>query len=151
MEPLIVEIDVETTPDHAFDVWTAQLGRWWPPSHTLSGTKDLVIEPFPGGRIYETASDGTEHDWGEVVSWEPPARVRCLWHLFFERSEATDLEVTFAETASGTRVVIRQTGFERLGGAGVERRTRTLGAWSTIAARFREVIGDPTTPERVLG
>lgn len=131
-QPLVVEVDIATSPGHAFDVWTTQLGAWWPASHTITGSREIVMEPFPGGRIYERAADGEEFDWGEVVAWEPPDRLRCLWHLFFDRSEATDLEVTFHETASGTRVVIRQTGWERLGDEGIERRSRTYVAWSTI-------------------
>ena len=33
------------------------------------------------GRIYERTPAGTEHDWGEVTVWEPPARLAYLWHL----------------------------------------------------------------------
>ncbi len=132
MDPLVVEVVVATSPRHAFDIWTTQLGTWWPASHTITGSREIVMEPFAGGRIFERSADGVEHEWGEVVAWEPPLRLRCLWQLFFDRSEATNLEVTFHETASGTRVVIRQEGWERLGDAGAERRSRTHVAWSTI-------------------
>lgn len=137
IEPLDLEFDVNASPDHAFAVWTEKLSAWWPSSHTISGTRDLVMEPFAGGRIFERDDDGTEHDWGEIVTWDPPHRLRCLWHLFFDRSEATDLELIFDETPTGTRLTIRQTGWERLGPAGTERRTRTHQAWSAIGEQFR--------------
>lgn len=137
MEPLVVEIDIAVSRDHAFMVWTENVGAWWPASHRITDTSDVIVEPFEGGRIFERAPDGTEHDWGEVVTWEPPQRLQCLWHLFFDRSEATDLEVRFEETESGTKVVIRQSGWERLGAAGADRRSRTHAAWSTIGNRYR--------------
>lgn len=70
MEPIVVEFEVSCTPAHAFRVWTHDGPSWWPPSHSVSTDPDLavVFEPRPGGRIFERTPDGTEHDWGEVVT-----------------------------------------------------------------------------------
>jgi uncharacterized protein YndB with AHSA1/START domain len=87
------------------------------------------------------AADGTEHDWGEVVEWDEPHRLSYLWHLFFDRSEATDVEVTFTEAeGGGTTVRLVQTGWERLGEPGVERRERTFGGWAAVTAGYRELL-----------
>ena len=102
-EPLVVEFDVRATPEHAFDVWTRRAALWWPRSHTLSGQPEsIMFEPRPGGRVFERAANGVEHDWGEVLDWAPPTRVRYLWHLFFDRSEATEVELTFTTVPDGT-------------------------------------------------
>ncbi len=140
MEPLVLEFDVAAAPDHAFDVWTSKAGVWWPPGHTISGQQSatIVFESFPGGRVYERAPDGAEHEWGEVIVWDPPQRVAYLWHLFFDRSDATHVEVTFTPSQPGTTVRISQTGWERLGSAAEERRTNTHRAWSVIAPLYRE-------------
>ena len=143
MEPLIVEFDVDASVEHAFDVWTAQPSIWWPPSHTI--TKDaeaeIVFERFVGGRVYERGSDGEEHDWGEILEWKPPERLSYMWHLFFARSEATEVAVTFTDTGARTSVRIEQTGFERLGEpAGTERRTRTELAWTSIARIYADAL-----------
>lgn len=62
--------------------WTTGIGAWWPGDHTVTGGPDLVIlETRQGGRIYERAPDGVEHDWGEVTVWEPPSRLEYRWHL----------------------------------------------------------------------
>lgn len=136
-EPLVVEFVVQALPAHAFEVWTARVATWWPDSHTVSGDPASIgFEPRPGGRIVETAPDGTEHDWGEVLEWEPPRRLRFLWHLFFDRDEATDVEVAFSPSADGTVVRMVQTGWDRLGAAGPPRRDRTRAAWTSITAHY---------------
>jgi uncharacterized protein YndB with AHSA1/START domain len=138
-EPLVVEFEVDAPRSHAFAMWTGRCALWWPRSHTISGDPAAIdFPPRPGGRIVERASDGVEHDWGEVLDWEPPVRVRYLWHLFFDRGEATEVEVTFAERDGRTVVRIEQTGWERLGDAGPPRRARTGQAWAAIAERLRQ-------------
>ena len=143
MEPIVVEFDVMTSPQHAFDVWTSKPSMWWPRSHTLTQDPDLtvVFEGFAGGRIYERGSDGSEHEWGEILLWEPPLRVDYLWHLFFERSEATEISVTFTEIDNGSRVRLVQTGFEKLGDeVGTERRRRTNHAWLEVTRFYRSAL-----------
>jgi len=143
MEPIVVEFEVEASPEHAFEVWTSKPSLWWPRSHTVSQDPELtvVFEPFPGGRIYERSSDGSEHEWGEIVVWEPPFRVDYLWHLFFDRSEATEITVTFAATETGSRVRLVQTGFEQLAeDVGPERRRRTSQAWAEVTGYYRESL-----------
>jgi hypothetical protein len=143
MEPIVVEFDVMTSPKNAFDVWTSKPSMWWPRSHTLTQDPDLtvVFEGFAGGRIYERGSDGAEHEWGEILVWEPPLRVDYLWHLFFERSEATEISVTFTEIDNGSRVRLVQTGFEKLGDeVGTERRRRTNHAWLEVTGFYRSAL-----------
>ena len=138
MTPLVVEFDVAATPANAFAMWTTKPTMWWPRSHTISkdAVAEIVIEGAVGGRIYEVARDGREHDWGRIEGWDPPTELRFTWHLFFEPSEATDVQVTFRPSDGGTVVRIEQTGFERLGEHGDLRRTNTDRAWNSIAPEF---------------
>ena len=80
MEPVIVEFEVAASTSHAFEVWTDRSSIWWPRSHTVSKDPDvaIVFEPFVGERVHERASDGVEHDWGEILEWDPPGRLRYL-------------------------------------------------------------------------
>lgn len=151
MEPIIVEFEVDCSPEHAFRMWTDKTASWWPRSHTMTGGADLevVFEPRVGGRIFERGVDGTEHEWGEVRLWDPPHRVGYLWHLFFDRSEATEIEVVFEFAESGkTKVSLKQTGFDRLPpDIGVVRRERTEGAWGEVTGHYRSTLGaSPTLP-----
>jgi uncharacterized protein YndB with AHSA1/START domain len=137
----VIEFDVAVPPARAFDAWTQQCATWWPMSHTISGDPAAItFEPRTGGRIYERAPDGGEHEWGTVLDWQPPSRLRYLWHLFFEPSEATEVDVTFTARGHRTAVRLEQRGWERLGEAGPPRRDRTRQAWATIAARFAAAV-----------
>jgi uncharacterized protein YndB with AHSA1/START domain len=143
MEPIVVEFDVDCSPEHAFRMWTERTALWWPASHTVTGSSDLevVFEPRSGGRIYERGPDGSEHEWGEVRVWDPPNRVEYLWHLFFDRSEGTDITLTFEPVERGTRVRLHQDGFDRLpDDVGRPRRDRTQGAWAEITMLYRDAL-----------
>ena len=137
MEALEIEITVACSPEHAFEVWTARASSWWPKGHSRSGDPEAVVfEPRPGGRIYERGPDGAEHDWGEVTAWEPPNRLAYLWHIYGERAEATQVEVSFAPAGDATAVTIVHGGFERLGEKGEELRRRNRQGWSGLLEHF---------------
>jgi uncharacterized protein YndB with AHSA1/START domain len=137
IEPLLIDFEVGVSPPRAFELWATRCAPWWPPSHTVSGDPAAItFESRRGGRIVERARSGDEHVWGEILDWEPPARLRYLWHLFFDPAEATEVEVTFSPIAGGTAVRLEQRGWERLGDAGAACKERTHAAWSTITARY---------------
>lgn len=138
MEPLVVEFAVAVSPEHAFDIWANRPALWWPRTHTVSKADDLeiIMEGHPGGRIYERTTCGTEHVWGEVTPWEPPHRLSYAWHLFFDPSEATLVEVTFTSTETGTDVRIEQSGWDRLGADGPSRRTNTGHTWAALTPLY---------------
>jgi uncharacterized protein YndB with AHSA1/START domain len=94
--PLRMSFDVACSAGHAFTVWTAGIGAWWPPDHTMTGRAEaVVLQGGVGGRIYERTADGTEHEWGEVIVWQPPARLAYLWYLGRDRADATEVEIRF--------------------------------------------------------
>jgi len=95
------------------------------------------FEPHTGGRIFERTSEGAEHDWGEVVGWEPPHRLAYLWHLRFDRADATEVEVTFAGDEDQTTVTIVYSGWERLGAEGPGRRERNERGWADVLEHYR--------------
>jgi uncharacterized protein YndB with AHSA1/START domain len=139
IEPLRVSVEIDCPPEHAFRVWTAQFGTWWPVSHSVSTAPGLtvVLEGRPGGRIFERTPEGVEHDWGEVTVWEPPTRLGYLWHLRRDRADATEVEIRFVDAGPArTRVEIEHRGWERLGAGGEEQRDRNRGGWATLLPHF---------------
>ncbi len=138
IEPLELEFHVACPVDRAFEVWTTRTSLWWPVSHSVSAEPGLTItfEPFPGGRIFERTPLGVEHDWGEVLAWEPPHRLVYLWHLRFDRGDATEVELTFSDDGAGTAVKIVHRGWERLGSRGPERRERNSRGWTAVLDHY---------------
>jgi uncharacterized protein YndB with AHSA1/START domain len=138
IEPIRLAFRVECTPEHAFMTWTRQIATWWPADHTASGEPNLqvILEGRVGGRIFERSGAGIEHDWGEVLAWEPPHRLMYSWHLRRERADATEVEIRFLPDGDATRVEIEHRGWERLGADGISWRDRNFGGWSSLLPHF---------------
>ena len=75
-------ITVPVSQQRAFEVFTSQLGRWWPREYSIgqSPMADFILEPTIGGRWYEVGEDGKQCDTGRVTAFEPPARLALAWH-----------------------------------------------------------------------
>ena len=144
IEPIRLAFDVACPADHAFDVWTRQIGRWWPADQTASGEPDaaVTLEARRGGRIFERTADGVEHDWGEVTVWEPPTRLAYLWHLRRDRADSTEVQIRFTDRGDRTtRVEIEHRGWERLGAEGEVWRDRNRGGWASLLPHFVDAAG----------
>ena len=139
IEPLRLSYDIRCPADHAFEIWTTRLSTWWPKGHSASGDPDteVVLEPRPGGRIFERTSEGAEIDWGEVTQWSPPRRLGYLWHITRDRSDATNVELTFVDLGDGTtRLDIVHTGWENLDADGPAFREANTGGWGALLPHF---------------
>jgi uncharacterized protein YndB with AHSA1/START domain len=142
--PVRKSIRVKASPERAFEVFTAGMGRWWPASHHIGASplKDAVIEPREGGRWYERGEDGTECDWGRVLAWEPPSRVLLAWQLDgqwrFDPNLVTELEVRFIPDGEATRVELEHRNIERFGDQAESTRAAldSPGGWSGILEGF---------------
>jgi uncharacterized protein YndB with AHSA1/START domain len=145
---IVVNADVE----RAFQVFTQNMGQWWPKEHHIGGTTPVavVVEPRAGGRWYEKGEDGSECDWGTVVHWEPPTRVVLTWHLngdwefVADIARASEIEVRFIpETESRTRVELEHRHFERHGETGdrlwIE--IQKPGAWTYVLGEYVKLLG----------
>lgn len=143
-EPIELEFTVACSPEHAFDVWATKTSLWWPRGHSVSGDAGLTVafEPRPGGRIYETTSSGVVHDWGEILAWEPPRRLVYLWHIYGDRSVATEVDIRFTGEGGTTTVTIVHRGWEHLGKAGSDLRRRNSDGWDGVVPPYRRACLD---------
>jgi uncharacterized protein YndB with AHSA1/START domain len=144
VEPLTLDFTVGCRPEHAFAVWATRTSTWWPSGHSVSGEPGIAVmfEPRPGGRIFERTAAGAEHDWGEVLVWEPPRRLAYSWHLRQDRADATRVEISFAAEGDGTRVSIVHTGWERLGERAGTLRDRNRKGWGGLVPHFARAAQD---------
>lgn len=139
MEPLQIEFTVACSPEHAFEVWATRTSVWWPPDHSVSAEPGLTVtfEPRPGGRIFERTPAGVEHDWGEMLAWEPPRRLAYLWHIGRHRGDATEVDIAFTPAGDMTLVTIVHSGWERLGVQGPDFRQRNRQGWAGLIPHFQ--------------
>jgi uncharacterized protein YndB with AHSA1/START domain len=117
-------IDVDVPVDHAFKVFTEDIGSWWNPDHHIIEAKldHMVFEPRVGGHIYDVGVDGSECRWATVLAYEPPHRLVFTWNINLEWRLETDparvseVEVTFAERPEGgTHVTLTHRELQRHG------------------------------------
>jgi uncharacterized protein YndB with AHSA1/START domain len=131
--PVVKEVSVNASVEHAFKVFTDGIDRWWPRQHHIgqSPLKTEVLETRMGGRWYGLSEDGTECDIGKVLVWQPPTRLVLSWQLTaewqFDPDFLTEIEVVFtAEGPGKTKVVLEH---------------RNLDAYGSAAPAMRKMIG----------
>ena len=128
---------VAVPPERAFASWHRNIHLWWPPGHHVSGDPAgrMVLEPKQGGRFYERAPDGTEHDYGQVLVFEAPHRLVYSFFLGTGRALPTEVEVCFTAVDDGTRVdVTHRPG--RAGDAFGRTAPRFRASWDHTLAAF---------------
>jgi uncharacterized protein YndB with AHSA1/START domain len=144
--PVRQSVIVDATPEHAFDVFTAKIDRWWPKTHGIGASpiQQSVIEPFVGGRWYTRCEDGTDVVIGHVLVWQPGARlvvtweVNAAWKPDARVDFASEIEARFiAEAAGGTRLELEHRNFERMGVAeGETMRSAVDSGWPALLQLF---------------
>lgn len=113
----------------------------------------MILEPREGGRWFERGVDGTECDWGRVLTWEPEAGGV---HLADRRrpavgpdpAHAGEIEVRFhANRPEQTTVEVEHRHLERLvGGDGVYGAIEHGGGgWVALLAAFAEMVDSDVT------
>ena len=134
---------VECGPERAFEVFTREVGSWWPlHEHSIGGKKitEVIWEERVGGRIYERHADGGEGEWGRVLAWDPPVRFVMSWYPGKDDSQATELEVRFTAEGSGTRVDLEHRGWEIFADEGQQTRDNYDNGWPTVLGYFERTL-----------
>ena len=137
-------LTVNAPIDRAFDVFATRMGEWWHKEHSLAKETtqvDVVVEPKAGGRWYEKGADGSEHQWGRVLAYEPPRRLVLAWQLnrefVYDPDFETTVDVTFAEKDGATLVTFKHRDLERMGADAVETLESMDGGWGMLLDLYR--------------
>jgi len=145
--PVRKSVTVNATPEHAFQVFTAEFDTWWPRSHHIgkSPMKKAIIQGRSGGRCYTEQEDGTECDWGQILVWEPPHRFVMAWQITHEwgyqpdLAQSSEVEVKFTpEPGGSTRVDLEHRYFHRHGAGAAPMRTAvdSEGGWGGLMQMY---------------
>lgn len=145
--PVRKSIVVKAPQAHAFEVFTARFGTWWPKSHHIAAAEmaDVIVEPRQGGRWYEKGVDGSECDWGTVLAWEPPQRLVLSWHLNgnFQRDENVEsaVEVRFIPDGEDTTRVELEHRVTAVDAEAVRTAVDSPNGWSALLGSYAEAAG----------
>jgi uncharacterized protein YndB with AHSA1/START domain len=129
-------VNVALPVEKAFRLFTDGIGSWWPfATHSIGGASvEEAVFDVEAKRLYERAADGTEHDWGDILAWEPPNRFLLGWRVN-PASPGTEVEVWFAPDGEGTRVELEHRGWEKCGPG---ERSSYDGGWEHVLGQFVE-------------
>ena len=106
--PIRREILVDADPANAFEVFTDNIGRWWPVTEfSVFGAGGTVT--LANQEIVERSADGHSALWGTITRWEPPVAVAFTWHPGGPSDQSGHVEVTFT-AGSGRRRGLRTSG-----------------------------------------
>jgi hypothetical protein len=145
--PVRKSVRVKARPEHAFEIFTTRMARWWPATHTIlkSPMRDTILEARPGGRWRQVGEDNSTCEVGHVIAWEPPARILLAWQLNadwqFDPELITEVEVTFSPEPDGfTRVDLEHRNLERMGEKAetVRASVDSPGGWGAILDSYRQ-------------
>ena len=130
---------VEAPIEHAFEVFTTGIGRWWPPEHHIyeGELAEMVFEPFVGGAIIDRGTDGGECRWARVLAYEPPQRVlfswdiNTRWQIEPDPRRTSEVEVRFtAQGPARTLVELEHRKLDRHGPGWESMRDAVGGGWN---------------------
>ena len=142
--PLKKSLYVDAPVERAFEVFTDEIGTWWPldiHSNLGDDANSVVFERGVGGRIFERSGAGEESEWGEVLVWDPPHRVVFAWQPNRERPAPTEVEVRFTSSGDGTMFELEHRAWERLGDQAGEARTAYDQGWDPALEAFARAFG----------
>ena len=139
--PIVRAVSVSWPPDEAFRRFAIDFGAWWPRyTHSIGGrrVKRVVLEPRVGGALFEEHYDGTRYAWGTVTAFDPPRWIAFTFHASYAEQDAQRVDVSFTPEATGTRLELVSSGWERMGDAARRSRGGYAIGWGAILDRYAE-------------
>jgi uncharacterized protein YndB with AHSA1/START domain len=143
LAPVVKTVTVNCSVERAFDVFTREIGSWWPTeTHSLhpGEVESVTWEERLGGAVYELATNGERSQWATVLAWEPPHRFVISWEVSPERL-GTEVEVRFAAEGGRTRVELEHRGWESLHEDGARMRASYAPGWGHVLGFYVTRLG----------
>lgn len=138
-----VTVSVAVEPDLAFQAFTDEIDAWWRRDPRFRGApgdeSSMRFEPGAAGRLVEVDQRGTIIEIGQILVWEPGARLTFEWHpRSFGPDQTTVVDVCFEPIEEGTRLTLEHRGWEADLGAAL--RSQVGLWWSDLLTPFRRHV-----------
>lgn len=135
LTPLHREVLVDADRALAFEVFTRQIGAWWPlGEHSVHGAAATVAFDGEGvgARIVESLAGAQDAVWGTVTQWDPADTVAFTWHPGHGPDRASAVSVRFEDAGGKTLVRLAHTGWEVYGEQAAAARTEYGHGWPVV-------------------
>jgi len=150
-----VVVEVSVRPEAAFEIFTAEIDRWWRPGpinwYDAYRAVSTRIEPGVGGRWLELYDEaGTEFkEIARVTAWEPGARLALTY--CDGDVDGTEVEVRFEAIDDRTQVTLEHRGWELLPAAkAAQKLSFKTSGWTNILGWYTDWT-DWSSPLRIAG
>lgn len=112
-----LEVNLAATPEKVWKALVNDTTRWWPREFCVGNqTRDFIIEPKLGGRMYEDWGDGAGLMWAQVIGIDPPRSIDLIGHLTagFGGPATTQFRIAIAAKGKGAVLTVSDTLFGNL-------------------------------------
>ncbi len=141
-EPLVHEVRLNCSVDHAFEVFTRLVDIWWPIGHRRFPASKLHYDVREGGQLVERGARGEQFVLADVVTCTPPHLIEMLWHPG-KISQPTTTVIRFtSHGAHEAQVTVTHTeGAAELGETWATRAVLFNKGWAAVLSALSDFIG----------
>jgi uncharacterized protein YndB with AHSA1/START domain/uncharacterized protein YciI len=139
LAPIRREVIVAADPDLAFEVFTDDIGNWWPfGEHSVYGDGSTVA--FRDGLLVESRPGAEDSIWATVTTWQPPHELALDWYPGRTAERPSHVRVRFSPAGPGrTLTCLEHSGWETLDDPAAARAEYELG-WPPVLDRFEASV-----------
>jgi uncharacterized protein YndB with AHSA1/START domain len=138
---IIVEVQIKAAPERVWAALIEELSEWWPRDClSLKGAEMILFEPWAGGRLYETAPDGGQLMWANVVMIQPGKAIEFVGYMTPTYSGPSITMYRFAIEATPDGQTIFRVGDSVMGRIDNAQEANLKEGWSYLANAFRKHV-----------
>ncbi len=127
-----MEISINASIENTWSSLINDIGLWWRKDfYTSPKTKDFILEPRPGGKMYEDYGNNEGLVWAEVIILDSPNILELKSHLSPEYGGPafSFLRLALESTDSGTTLTLSDTGIGKMSD---EAKKQTEAGWKSL-------------------
>lgn len=103
-----LQVEINATKDKVWNAITLDISAWWLPDFYFYENSKIILEPFPGGRLFEDGGENGGGIWYNVLNINPKDSIQFVGNLSpqFGGPAATFLNLSLKEENEKTILTI---------------------------------------------